>query len=311
MRIRQSDLNSFARCAHQVRLNREADADGTRQQNLSATAFGTVVHHALQVLEERHWAGDDNALPVAVATFEYYWHPDNIGQLVPGGVDVWLPRQTFGGLMIRGRDNLRAYYDSLVHDAGHLLALEHTFEVPWPGAVDEWTEEPHTLTGTVDRLALRLDARRKPYLSVDDFKSGQKPTYLRHALQWTVYSWASLDPGFWQAWPQADLAALTEPLATRGFALFRDGSGLPIIPRRGRWIAVRDAFGIHDVGWRTQADFDRMAVAIDAYIAAVEAGIYPLSISGAVCTYCPHLYSGRCGGTPFSKDDEGKPYPGV
>lgn len=302
MRIRQSDLNSFARCARQTQLNNVAEQRGERQKNLSATAFGTVIHHALQTLEERHWAGEADACDVAVATFEHYWNPTNIDALVPGGVDVWLPRQTYGGLLIRGRNNLRAYFEALQHDAGHLLALEHTFEVPWPPA--------DVITGTVDRLALRVDARRRPYLSIDDFKSGQKPTHLRHALQWTVYAWASLHPQFWDAWDPAHLAEVSEPVAKRGFALYRDGSGLPIIPRRGRWIAVRESFGVHDTGWRTEADFQRMADAINAYVGATQRlAIFPLSISGAVCTYCPHLYSGLCGGTPFDRNAEGQPYP--
>ncbi len=304
--IRQSDLASFARCAMQVRLNSLLAQQGQRERNLSATAFGTVVHHCAQVMEELHHGGAANVEERVVRTFEHFWHPDNIHELVPGGIDVWLPRQTFGSLMIRGRDNLRAYYQNLLLDKGMLLALEHQFVVPWDAPLFPGT----VVTGTVDRLALRLDSRKKPYLSVEDFKTGIKPTYLRHALQWTVYAWASLQPAFWLEWPKEDLAQLQGPLQRKGYALFEDGSGLPVIPRRGRWIALRDAFGIHDAGWRTQADFARMHLALEQYIRAVQADIYPLSISGQVCTYCPHLFSGDCGGIPFEQNEEGLPYPG-
>ncbi len=319
MKIRQSDLSSFARCANQVRLKTIAAQQGQREDNLSATAFGTVIHHAAQVMEEEHHAGNPDACEIAVKTFEYYWDPGNIQALVPGGIDQWLPRQNQGGLLIRGRDNLRAYYQHLTGDTGKLLALEHQFTVPIEvmvtqpmngpyamGRLAEW----HELTGTADRLALRVDGKRKPYLSIDDFKSGQKPTYLRHALQWSVYGLASLHPDFWAAWPADDLELLRDPLRKRGFALFLDGSGMPVIPRRGRWIALRDAFGVHDAGWRTEADFERVRTAVGQYIAAVRADIYPLSPSGQTCTYCPFLYSGDCGGLPHDSAAEGAPYPG-
>jgi len=307
MKIRQSDLASYARCARQVKLETLDISEGRRPDNLSATAFGTVIHHAAQVLEQLHHEGRDDALERAVATFEHHWHHDNIETLVPGGIDQWLPRQTYGGLLIRGRENLRTYHAALQHDAGRLLALELTFGVPirlqWP----DGSSEDHELTGTVDRLALRVTGR-KPYLSVDDFKSGAKPTYLRHALQWTIYGWASLWPEFWAHWEPDQLALIQDPLRKRGLALYFDDSGLPVIPRRGRWIALRDAFGIHDCGWRTPADYARMRAALQQYIAAVRADIYPLAISGQTCTYCPFLYSGRCSGVPHSKDDEGAPY---
>lgn len=307
--LRQSDLASFARCAQQVHLDQLLAQGGERGRTLSATVFGTVMHHAVQVMEELHQAGEPNACERAVRTFEHYWHPDNIGELEPYGVDVWLPRQTQGGLLIRGRDNLRNYYRTLTSDTGRLLALELNFHVPWK---DPITGDWHDLNGTVDRLALRKDStRKKPYLSVEDFKTGTKPTYLRHALQWTVYSYASLQPEFWTAWPEEDLQLLKDTLRTKGLALYRDGSELPVIPRRGRWIALRDTFGIHDAGWRTLADFQRMDFALRQYIRAVEADVFPLSISGQVCTYCPHLYSGLCGGRAFDKNDEGQPYPGV
>lgn len=307
MIIRQSQLASFARCARQVKLEADELAQGRTPDNLSATAFGTVLHHAAQVMEELHHAGRQDACERAVATFEHHWHPDHLGELVPGGIDQWLPRQTRGGLLIRGRENLRAYYVALQHDAGRLLALELNFTVPIQLAWPDGTTEDHELTGTLDRLALRITGR-KPYLSVDDFKSGTKPTYLRHALQWTIYGWASLFEEFWASWDPAQLELLRDPLRKRGFALYFDGSGLPVIPRRGRWIALRDAFGIHDCGWRTPADFARMRVALQQYIAAVRADIYPLAISGQTCTFCPFLYSGKCSGAPHSKDDEGEPY---
>ncbi len=304
--IRQSTLASYQRCPRQVQLESLASQRGERRHVLSATAFGTVLHHAVQVLEELTHEGRPDACDRAVATFEHYWHPDNITELVPGGIDTWLPRQTRGGLLIRGRENLRFYAEVLANDTGKLLALELPFKVPIE--IGEWKNI--AVNGTVDRLALRMYGRTKPqpYLSIEDFKTGQKPTYLRHALQFTVYAWASLHEDFWQPWNRTTLAELQRPLRDRGFALFEDGSGLPVIPRKARWIALRDSFGIHDAGWRTRADFARMSDAIGAYIAAVDADAYPLRVSGETCTHCPFMYSGACGGVPFDKDSEGLPY---
>jgi hypothetical protein len=301
--IRQSTLASYQRCPNQLRLKTVAADRGHREHVLSATAFGTVMHHAVQVLEQLTHEGNEDAVERAVATFEYHWHPDVIGELVPGGIDTWLPRQTRGGLLIRGRENLRFYGEVLSRDSGRLLALELPFHIPM-GPLG-----PHDVVfhGTVDRLALRLYGT-KPYLSIEDFKTGQKPTHLRHALQFTAYTWASVQPQFWQAWEPENLDLLREPLRAKGLALYDDGSGLPIIPRRGRWIALRDTFGIHDAGWRTAADFARLHEAVGAYIAAVDADVYPLRVSGETCTYCPFMYSGECGGVPYDKDSEGMPY---
>ncbi len=304
--IRQSTLASYQRCPRQVQLKTLASQRGEREQVLSATAFGTVLHHCAQVLEELTHEGRPDAVNRAVASFEHYWHPDHIGELVGGGIDVWLPRQTRGGLLIRGRENLRNYAEVLAADTGKLLALELPFKVPI--AIGEWKNL--AVNGTVDRLALRMygSSNPKPYLSIEDFKTGHKPTYLRHALQFTVYAWASLHEDFWQPWNRTTLDSLQRPLRNRGFALFNDGSGLPVIPRRARWIALRDTFGIHDAGWRAPSDFARMTEAIGAYIEAVDADVYPLRVSGETCTYCPFMYSGACGGVPFDKDLEGRPY---
>ncbi len=318
MKVRQSSLASFARCAQQVHLEDVARQRGIRERTLSATAFGTVIHHCAQTLEEKVHEDHPKAIDVAVATFEHYWHPENIGDLVPGGIDEWLPRQTYGGLLIRGRDNLRAYHASLLNDTGVLLALEHSFEVPMRVFVPVTTSagnaqflEDHELIGTVDRLALRKDSRNRPYISIDDFKSGQKPTYLRHSIQFTAYSWASTRPEFWDMWPAEEVESLAKPLRRKGLALFQDGSGMPVVPRKGRWIALRDSFGVHDAGWRVEADFQRLHKAVGQYIAARRADIYPLSPSGQVCTYCPFMYSGDCGGFPYDSSEEGQPYPGV
>ena len=169
--IRQSDLSSFARCGMQKYYQDRAnnDPDAPQGAHLSATGFGTVMHFALQHMEQAYNAGNSEALNEALNTFEYYWHPDNMG-LLGVKVDTWIKRQTWAGLRERGRAVLRAYYDMQRHTDTQLLACEYQFAVPMP-----INGRLHTLTGTIDRLEVgRLS--RKPYLKVTDYKSdGSRP----------------------------------------------------------------------------------------------------------------------------------------
>jgi len=296
VRIRQSDLATFQRCAQQVKLGRTYGGGET----LSATVFGTVFHYALMVLEQLHNAGREDALQVAEQTFLYYWEPDHVPELqesqgdAPVGIQVWLPRTSYGGYRDRGLRGLRLYYNEvLTVDTGILLAVEHTFEVPWD--VDG---EVHTLTGTVDRLALRWH-NRQPYLSVEDAKTGKKPTYLRFATQWTLYSAASTKPEFWVDFNDPAFNELHQKLADKKLDLMENPDNFPVIPRRGRWLSFRDGFSIHDAGWRTEADYRRLTVHLREYIKANRADVFPLTVSGEVCTYCQFSRNGMCGGEPL------------
>ena len=301
MEVRQSDLASAQRCMYQMHLARkEEEGTGKRGETNSATVLGTVTHYAVMILEQLFHEGREDALDVAVATFEHYWHPDNLHELEPAGIGFWLPRTTYGGMLIRGRKSLRDYYDLLKSDDGKLLALEYTWKVPY-----ELDGEMHALKGTADRLALRL-YKRKPYLSVEDFKTGKKPNYLRYATQWTVYCYASLQPEFW-----VDFGDLIDPVVERlhakKLALFHDDTGYEVIPRRGRWINLGqgETVSVHDVGWRIEQDYARMRVQVSHYIAAHKAQVFPLTLSGDTCMYCAFSRNGACGGVPIPELDQG------
>ena len=181
MRIRQSDLGAAQRCFFQKKLFDEQEAGtGKRGETNSATVLGTVIHYAAMILEQLHHEGREDACEVAVATFENYWAPQNLTDLEPMGIGFWLPRQTWGGLRIRGRKALRDYYDLLRKDDGKLLGLEYQWEVPY-----EIDGETHQLHGTADRLALRL-YKGEPYLSVEDFKGLSLDTPLPTPTGWTT-----------------------------------------------------------------------------------------------------------------------------
>lgn len=301
MRIRQSDLAAFQRCAMQQHLYEEQEVGtGKRGETLSATVFGTVVHYAVQVLEKLHHEGREDALDVALATFAHYWMPENLPHLEPRGIDVWLPRQTYGGLRERGLRSIRDYFDYLRTDDGILLALEHTFDVP----IDVDGEE-HTLHGTADRLAIRFHYR-KPYLSIEDFKTGRKPTYLNFATQFTVYSYASLQLPFWTEFlANDDFEDLLQRLATKKLDLLPTPSEWEVLKRRGRWIGLGEAgFQISDASWRNEHHYARLKVQLREYIKARRLEVRPLTVDGHVCTYCPFARNGACGGVPVPGLDE-------
>lgn len=302
MQIRQSDLASFNYCAQQLKLNRAAEARGRPRPVLSATARGTVIHHALQMMGKLHHEGREDALSVAKATFDYYWEPDKVPELVGGPIDAWIGKDTWVGLKSQSHRALEGAYDFLQKEDKRsvLLALEHSFWVPIE--IDgEW----HTLHGTVDRLALRTYYKR-PYLSIDDWKSGREATYLDWETQWTLYAYASQHPAFWSDFTDSEgFQEIEQRLIDRGVQLYNSPDDLPLIGRRGRWLSVRDGFKERDCGWRGEEHYSRLKAQLREYIKAVRADIYPLTVNGHVCNYCPWGRSGECGDAPLPERQDG------
>jgi hypothetical protein len=250
----------------------------------------------------------EDAIALAVRTFEHYWnHPDELGLRITD----WLPRQTFGGLRERGRIALRTLLELLAKDDHYLLGLEYQFAVPY-----QLNGRLHTITGTIDRLAIKRQSS-KPYLSIDDLKFGKQPTYLRYNMQGTVYAYCSTLPEFWLGWDESgmDLPAfdqrtvdrLDKSFAAWGYRLHETaphGEGHPLASRRFRWINGHDV-KIADGGWRNARDYARMRLAVQAYIDACEAGIYAVNQIGEVCRFCS--FRKTCGGVGLPDDEAGAP----
>jgi CRISPR/Cas system-associated exonuclease Cas4 (RecB family) len=285
--LHQSDLKSYGRCAEQYRLQQA----GAPREQLSATAYGSVMHHALHVLERT------GNLQAALETFEFYWHPLNI-EAICEPVQIWITGQSYGSLRLRGLDAIRKYHDLGKFKVGELLALEFEFVVPIHGTVDRQTGEPHYLGGTVDRLNL-TSYQRKPVVAAEDFKTGKRPEYLRHDLQGTAYCYASEQPEFWIGNPAWN---------TDGFGLERgtdllqrtDGAA-----RRFTWIDLK-ALKYVDGGFRGPRDYERFRLAVQSIADAIQAEIFPLSISGEHCQHCP--FRAICGGVGLD-DRDGDPRP--
>jgi len=317
MQIRQSDLASFAYCAQQVKLKGLAKSEGWREPNLSATLRGTVLHFAFETLQRLHHEGREDALQVAQATFEYFWDPSHITELdgINAPVDEWIGYDTWGGLLQRSLGSLREAYAWLLKDKSVLLGLEHSFTVPL--TIDG---EEHTLHGTVDRLNLRMVSGR-PVIGIDDLKGYRQEKWrLDWEPQWTIYSYASLQPGFWTPFYQDDAIAdgfadVVDRLAARGQSITATPAGnTEVLPRRGRLLWAWDGFKVKDTGWRTEAHYARMRAHVREYVKAVRGDMYPLTVNGHVCGYCAFgkgiaqpdgTYHQVCGDAPLPAIQEG------
>ena len=295
MRVRQSDLASYARCAHQKKLGDLSKTGAiARPPQLSMTAYGSVMHNAIFVMEKLHSQGRDDALAKAHTSFDYYWDPDNIHQICEP-VDIWAARQTWAGLRRKAHGIIDLYWEYLQSDRGKLLALEVEFNLPFtlPNG------STHTLHGTADRLCLRKTGANT-YVNIEDFKTGKDPEKLRWNAQFSLYSWATSQRAFWtDAWGEAE-----------GGELFTRFSQLA---RRGTWISLRKGVDKLDAGWRGPADYARMWVAIAEYIKAVDADVYPLSLKGDVCEWCKYGQPNAdglvlCGGVALPDKDHGAPW---
>lgn len=293
MLIHFSDLSLLARCPAMLGYRRA----GLPDQSNSASAFGSVMHHCIEAMERMVYADKvpiREAAQRAVETFAHYWHPMNIEAICePVPPDGWLPKQGFMELRARGIDSIWKYADLMRYDDHEVLALEYGFNVPVDGTWDEDAGEPHRLVGTVDRLCVRFK-KRKPMLCVDDLKTGKEYVRLRHNLQFTVYLYATTQIEFWVGSQGEDGFG-----KERGEELWKRFEG---VERTANWVNLRK-FAIQDAGTRGPIDFERLRLAVSQYAALVQADIFPLSISGENCEYCP--YRRVCGGTGLAPDENG------
>jgi hypothetical protein len=251
VKVSPSKIKVFGDCANQFKYQYVLELPG--QQYGALTVLGTVFHYAAEVYELY-----DNDIDLAVQTFRYYWnHSDELGQKI----DWYPPRTSHQTLEDRGVEMLERYHDLSPWKGGELVGTEIRFEVPLGS---------HQIRGVVDKLFYRPQKRE---LEIIDFKTGARvPKRLRYNLQFTCYLYATTRPEFWEQvpgwedfWPQA-----------------------MTLKRQGQWFHARDA-KVFNVGYRDDSDYRRLLLAVDQMEAAIEAGIYPLTIEGEVCGWCPWL----------------------
>lgn len=290
--IHQSDLSSWMRCPTQFMYTKA----GRKRRQTSALAYGTVMHYAMETFERLRSDPDvtlEQATKIAIDTFQYFWHPSNIHE-VSEPVENWLRGQNYSGLRDRGTETIQKYATETNFDDATLLATEYSFQVPIPGTWDQQLMQPHILAGTIDRLALRL-YKGKPFVSVEDFKTGHQSSYLRHNLQITGYCMATHLPQFWTGWNGED-----------GYGE-EDGQALHdrfvTFARRGTWINLKTVKFV-DAGFRGPLDYQRFALAVEQVLASQKAEIYPLTLSGDVCESCE--FRDVCAGTGVAENNHGQ-----
>lgn len=294
--VHQSDLQSYNYCPKRAWFERQPDAP---PRQLSRTAYGTVIHAALQVLELAlaEGASIDQASQRALQCFEYYWHPLHIEELTdPIPSDGWMMKDSYGSLLRAGRNSLNQYAILREGDPQEVLALEYDFHVPMR---DEHGRETGIwLAGQVDKLAVRWK-RSKAYLSIEDYKSGKPKWGLRYNIQGTVYAYASLQPEFWHGGTRqlTRIGGANAHYESRGFGprsqqmqdRFADTA------RGFRWISLHNGDAkTSDGGFRAANDYARMREAVTELVRMDEANIHPLRIDGETCEWCP--YRNVCGG---------------
>ena len=221
----------------------------------SLTVLGTVFHYAAEVYDLYQ------DLELAKASFDKYWSvPEMLGETI----DFWHRRTTYDTLRKRGLSMLESYAQL----AGYkeLVEAEAHFIVPIGD---------HELEGTIDRLYVRPGQQK---VEIVDLKTAASvPEKLGYNIQFTAYCYATTQKEFWEQIERPEM-----------FDQVKDWN------RGGQWYHARTG-KIWNAGNRDQQAYNRLRMAVEQMAAAVEADVYPLTISGEACGYCPFV-EGICGG---------------
>lgn len=271
MKIRQSDIRVFQDCALRYRYQ---NLDKAPREQSCALTFGTIIHEAILSLEQTRDLVD------ATMRFEHWWRdPTSLTGHGDLTIDYFLPTRNWDKYRREGRDALAWWWDIIRWDADEVLAREYQFTVP----IGE-----HELTGTVDKLAIRHDAKLDlDTVLVSDYKTSKKlPTYeyLNDDIQFTAYLFATTQPEFWTNVPDGEAL----------YDKYKDA------PRHGEWVHLRGPTR-RDVGERQEHHYRRLAYAIDTIAESIALRIFVPNISGTTCKFCE--FRNRCGLPPIERQE--------
>lgn len=264
--MRQSLLKLWQICPLQYRYS---EVDGLPREQSSALTFGSLVHHAVLLLET---TGD---LEATVQWFKGAW-ADPAAVAAEYEITEWIKGTSYAKYARDGEAILRDWWSIIRWESDTVLAREYSFRVP----IGE-----HHLVGTIDKLALRhMPKRRRQVVLVSDYKTNRRlPTYeyLGDDLQFTAYCYATTQPGFWTG-------------IENGEALYEQTRDWP---RYGEWVALKGPKRM-DAGERTSIHYNRLEYAVNMIAESVALRIFPPNISGASCRYCS--FRSRCGLNPIA-----------
>lgn len=260
-RFSASRLSTWMTCPLQAKFQY---VDELPRLTNAYAVFGNIMHHALDRYNQTQ------NIEKAIAVFKDSWaHPDKYGYKI----DVWPARMAFGTHMAKGIEALRDYDERLRWDKRTVVATEHKFLVPFG---------PYDLTGAVDLLEIQKSPKGTEELRIVDYKTNAKQPYreaLRLNVQFSIYSFASLQPEFWLG---------NGP----GFLPMENGEWwweqLKDMPRRNIWYGLMQSKEF-DAGPRGDDDYLRLYRVMTEIDKALTHNVYVPNISGDSCRLCSYV----------------------
>lgn len=279
MIVRQSDLKTWAKCPLMYRFQ---NIDGLPREQSGSLTYGSIIHDCVL------WMELHQDVEGAIERFKELWlAPTLLGSEY--AIQYYVRGTNWRRFMERGPKLLRDWWGIISWDSALVLGREHTFDVP--------IGDGHTLHGTVDKIEIVFRADINGglggwVLKISDYKTNNKtPTYdyLAEDLQFSAYSYASLQPEFW-----ANIGGHA------AWERYKD------LPRYGEWVQLGGAVPKRmDAGIREQRHYNRIVMAVDALAESVAMRIFVPNISGESCRYCE--FRKACGLPEL--DEDGQPVP--
>lgn len=274
MIIRQSTIKTWSKCPLMIYWDRK----GIDRLQSGSLSFGSVIHDCVLYLET---TGD---LEATIERFKDLWlSPEKLDPEYR--VDYYVRGTNWRKYLEKGEEILRKWWNLIQWETDQVLAREFPFNVP--------IGKGHTLHGTIDKLTVRWHAATEQWiLLISDYKTNSKvPTYsyLEEDLQFSAYSYATLQPEFW--------VSLFPGEPAKGLALYEKYKDFP---RHGEWVHLNDSKRM-DAGVREQRHFNRLIMAVNAMADSIDMGIFVPNISGESCRYCD--FRKQCG-LPEMMEDE-------
>ena len=168
MILRQSTMKAWNECPLKVRWQLE----GLQRNQGGSAIFGSVIHDCIL------WMEVNQDVEGAIQRFKELWtYPERLDPTYR--VDYYERGRSWTKFMEKGPDLLQRWWNIIQWESDHVLAREHTFNVPIGNG--------HTLNGTVDKLAIRWHAATEQWIVlISDYKGLALDTPLPTPTGWTT-----------------------------------------------------------------------------------------------------------------------------
>lgn len=260
MRFSASRLKAHMKCSLHAKYRYE-DKLPTRQN--AKASFGTIIHQAIAYYYDSHGNFDG-----ALGMFKRLWADPAKAGVEP---DVWPKGVSFGSLMGKGIEILKALHEKHKWNNYNLIGTEIPFLVPFGR---------HELTGFIDLLGTERNGAGRELLTIADHKTNSRKPYsaeLALDIQFTTYVYATHQPEFWMGGMDPQFPGLPN-----GEWLWNTIG--KTMDRRAVWNHLWTAQQI-DAGPRVTTDFRRMYRVCDQIEQSLKLGLAVPTI-GEACMWC-------------------------